>query len=256
MLWGPHGGGDGLARLLPLARENSLSQCAVHCLGRARVVAALRWTKGGEGPKTVLGSKNVHQLVASSAIFLQEGKLSLKGGRTSLQVHMLQTLRVQHRGFCGCKAARWGVGNIKVKGEELVGRDGTGARRGPPRARIRPLASGPWHYLIAARAHWLVPPEAGPLRRSTLTLPAPRAQPRPCHLFPGPTKPSGVHGPRRQGKVLGRAGLRPEGSVIREQVSQPRWGPILLLLGCVTLGNRPYLPEPPPLVFSAVKRNE
>lgn len=126
MLWGPHGGGDGLARLLPLGRADSLPQCALHCLGRARVVAATRWAKGGEGLKTVLGSKNVHQLVASSAIFLQKGKLRLKGGRTSLQVHMPQTLRVagppetrlQHRGFCGCKAAGWGVGNIKVKGEE------------------------------------------------------------------------------------------------------------------------------------------
>lgn len=114
--------------------------------------------------------------------------------------------------------------------------------------------AGPRHYLIAGHAHWLVPPEAGPLRRSALTLPAPWAQPRPCHLSPWPHAAFGVHGPQRQGKVLGRAGLRPEGSVIRAQVSQPRWGPILLLLGCVTLGNRPYLPEPPPLVFSAVKK--
>lgn len=35
------------------------------------------------------------------------------------------------------------------------------------------------HYLIAARAHWLVPPEAGPMRRSPLTPPAPRAGPGP-----------------------------------------------------------------------------
>ena len=71
-----------------------------------------------------------------------------------------------------------------------------------------------------------------------------------------PVAPRSLRGPRatETGKVLGRAGLRPEGSVIRAQVSQPRWGPILLLLGCVTLGNRPYLPEPPPLVFSAVKK--
>lgn len=94
MLWGPHGGGDGLARLLPFGRVNSLPHCAGHCLCRARVVAATRWAQGGEGLKTVLGSKNVHGSVGSSAIFLQKGKLSLKGGRTSPQVHMPPTLRV------------------------------------------------------------------------------------------------------------------------------------------------------------------
>lgn len=98
MLWGPHRGGDRLARLLPFGRVNSLPQCAGHCLCRARVVAATTqgagWAQGGEGLKTVLGSKNVHRPVGSSAIFLQKGKLSLKGGRTSLQVHMPQTLRV------------------------------------------------------------------------------------------------------------------------------------------------------------------
>lgn len=63
MLWGQHGGGDGLARLLPFGRVNSLPYFAGHCLCRARVVAATRWAQGGEGLKTVMGSKNFHRLV-------------------------------------------------------------------------------------------------------------------------------------------------------------------------------------------------
>lgn len=215
MLWGPHRRGDGLARLLPLVRVNSLPHCGGHCLRRARVVAATRWAQGGEGLKTVLGSKNVHRLVGSSAIFLQKGKLSLKGGRTSLQVHMPQTLRAagppetlssstEVSEAVRLRGGEWGTSRSKVRsrwgGMELE------PRREPPRAP--PTRAGPGHYLIAASAHWLVPPEAGPLRRSALTLPAPWAQPWPCHLSPRPHAASEVHGPRRGERYFGGGGGR------------------------------------------------
>lgn len=111
------------------------------------------------------------------------------------------------------------------------------------------------HYLIAARAHWLVPSEAGPMRRSPLTPPAPQARPPPSHRSRRPhaafRRPRATDsGERQRG---GRPG--PEGSVSRARVGQPGGGPCPAI-GRVTLGNRPHLAEPPRLVCSAVKRSE
>ena len=63
--------------------------------------------------------------------------------------------------------------------------------------------AGPRHYLIAAHAHWLVPPEAGPLRRSALTLPARGLSLGRATCPRGPTQLSGSTGHRDRERYLG-----------------------------------------------------
>lgn len=104
----------------------------------------------------------------------------------------------------------------KVKGWR---RERRRAQRGPRRSRP-PRAS--WHYLIAARAHWLVPAEAGPMRRSPLTRYARSALAQP----PASAAPRGFRRPRARRSRRGTAGAgwRPEVPVVRAQIGQPWLG--------------------------------
>ena len=66
------------------------------------------------------------------------------------------------------------------------------------------------------------------MRRSSLTLPAPRTQPWLCQLSPRPQAAFGSPRATETGKGTWGAGPQAESSVVRAQVSQPLSGPILL----------------------------
>lgn len=99
--------------------------------------------------------------------FCKNGKLRPRRGR-SLRVppsnfkgsRAARDPQLPHAGFGRCKAVGGGTSRLKVRG-----RCG-----GNELKRSRSLGSAhsarSQHYLIAAHAHWLAPPEAGPMRRS------------------------------------------------------------------------------------------
>lgn len=89
------------------------------------------------------------------------------------------------------------------------------------------------------------------MRRSPLTL----ARPWPSLLSPRPHVAFGR--PRAADTGKGTWVGRPAAEELSiESTSRPPWLGPHSPTSCVTLGNRPHLPEPPPLVFSAVKRSE
>lgn len=140
-------------------------------------------------------------------------------------------------------------GDIKVKGEGLAEREGTRAGAGPP---APPTPRGPG-ITSSRRAPigWFPQRPAHCGRAGNPFRPAGSALAG--HLPPRPTRPSGAPGPRRPGEGDVGASPRPGFSVVRAQVREPGVGPSPAT-SCVTLGSWLHLAEPPPLVFSAVKK--
>lgn len=150
---------------------------------------------------------------------------------------------------CGCTAVGGEAGGTrrsKVRG--WVVREGKRARSGPRRLRplravpalphrgARPLAGSPGGRPNAAEP-------VNPFRPTSRALAVPR--------FPPPHRPTGSQGSQRSLRGRPEAGMLSGWSTSRPA----RLGPAPAT-GCVTLGNQPHLAEPPPLIFSAVKRSE
>lgn len=205
MLWAQPEGVTGQGGSFRFARENSLSQWPYTAQAGPGSWLLYGGPRAGRGRKTVLGSKNVHQLVSVFSDLLARGETESQRRQDLSRFICCRPMGPEAQRFPRPYVARRGGGTSRSKVRSWWGGiELSPARDLSPRARIRPLASGPRHCSLARGACPLAgSPEAGPLRRSTLTLPAPCGpQPRPCHSVPGPH--AAFWGPRQEiGKHFG-----------------------------------------------------